>query len=29
MQPPVEAAILGPDAGWIGAARAAAEGRAG
>jgi glucokinase len=28
MQPRVEAAILGPDAGWIGAARAAAEGPA-
>jgi glucokinase len=29
MQPRVEAATLGPDAGWIGAARAAAEGPAG
>lgn len=29
MQPRLEPAILGPDAGWIGAARAAAEGRAG
>jgi glucokinase len=29
MRPRVEPAILGPDAGWIGAARAAAEGPAG